>query len=279
LIREVKAQIDGPLNVNLITILCSRSHIDACIEEGVAVVSFHWGEPSREFVDSLHAGGVKIWQQVGSVDTARAAVDAGIDLIIAQGSEAGGHNFGALPTFVLVPSIVEAVAPTLVLAAGGVTTGGQLAAGLALGADGVMIGTRFVASSEAFAHPVYKQRLIEATSTDTRLSSVYGPNMPHFNPMRVLDTGLAHEFGERQHDVPTEIKSQPIVAFGTIAGGTVPLRRFSGFIPTSDTEGQVEELPFPAGQGVGLIREVLPVAEIVDDLIRGALTATAKLSA
>ena len=89
---------------------------------------------------------------MGSVDAAKEAVDSGIDLIIAQGSEAGGHNYGSLPTFVLVPSILEAVAPTPVLAAGGIATGRQLAAALVLGADGVSIGTRFVASQEAFAH-------------------------------------------------------------------------------------------------------------------------------
>jgi enoyl-[acyl-carrier protein] reductase II len=79
----------------------------------------------------------------GSVDVAKKAVDAGVDLIVAQGSEAGGHNYGSLPTFVLVTSIVEAVAPTPVLAAGGIANGRQLAAALVLGADGASIGTRF----------------------------------------------------------------------------------------------------------------------------------------
>ena len=133
-----------------------------CAEERVPVVSFHWGHPSRDFLKRLHDAGIKVWEQVGSVDAAREAVDSGIDLIIAQGSEAGGHNYGSLPTFVLVPSIIEAVAPTPVLAAGGITNGRQLAAALALGADGVSIGTRFIASEEAFAHPEYKQRLVEA---------------------------------------------------------------------------------------------------------------------
>jgi NAD(P)H-dependent flavin oxidoreductase YrpB (nitropropane dioxygenase family) len=116
------------------------------------VVSFHWGHPPQEYVARLHDAGIKVWEQVGSVDAAKESVDSGIDLIIAQGSEAGGHNYGSLPTFVLVPSILEAIAPTSVLAAGGVATGRQLAAALVLGADGVSIGTRFVASQEAFAH-------------------------------------------------------------------------------------------------------------------------------
>jgi NAD(P)H-dependent flavin oxidoreductase YrpB (nitropropane dioxygenase family) len=85
-----------------------------------------------------------------------------------------------------------------VVAAGGIVTGRQVAAALVLGADAVSIGTRFVASKEAFAHATYKRRLVAAAGTDTRLSSVYGPDMPHFNPMRVLDIGLAHDFAGRE---------------------------------------------------------------------------------
>jgi NAD(P)H-dependent flavin oxidoreductase YrpB (nitropropane dioxygenase family) len=116
LIKAVRAATDGPLNVNFITILANEAQIRACVDESVSVVSFHWGHPPQEFVARLHEAGIKVWEQVGSVDAAKESVDSGIDLIIAQGSEAGGHNYGSLPTFVLVPSILEAVAPTPVLA-------------------------------------------------------------------------------------------------------------------------------------------------------------------
>jgi len=108
LIKAVKAATDGALNVNFITFLANQAQIQACIGENVSVVSFHWGHPPREFVAALHEAGIKVWEQVGSVAAAKEAVDSGIDLIIAQGSEAGGHNYGTLPTFVLVPSILEA---------------------------------------------------------------------------------------------------------------------------------------------------------------------------
>lgn len=270
LIKAVRAATNGPLNVNFITFLATQAQIDACIDEGVSVVSFHWGHPQREFVAALHQAGIKIWEQVGSVAAAKEAAESGIDLIIAQGSEAGGHNYGSLPTFVLVPSILEAVAPTLVLAAGGIATGRQLAAALVLGADAVSIGTRFVASTEAFAHPEYKRRLIEAAGTETRLSSVYGPNIPHFNPMRVLDVGLAHEFAGREDSAPRDLESQPIIGTMRLAGETVPLHRFTSFVPTPETEGQIDELPFLAGQGVGLIREVVPVAQIIEAMVAEA---------
>ena len=277
LINAVKLATGSPFNVNFITFLANQEQIKVCAEEEVAVVSFHWGHPPQDFVDRLHDAGVKVWEQVGSVDSAREAVDSGIDLIVAQGSEAGGHNYGSLPTFVLIPSIVEAVAPTPVLAAGGITNGRQLAAALALGADGASIGTRFIASDEAFAHPEYKQSLVEASATQTRLSSVYGPNMPHFNPMRVLDVGLAHEFADCEEDAPRNLESQPIIATMRLAGETVQLHRFSSFVPTPDTEGQISELPFLAGQGVGLIHEVAPVSHIMVNLMAEALSALSVL--
>ena len=273
LIKAVKAATDGPLNVNFITILANEAQIRACVDESVSVVSFHWGHPPQEYVARLHDAGIKVWEQVGSVDAAKESVDSGIDLIIAQGSEAGGHNYGSLPTFVLVPSILEAIAPTSVLAAGGVATGRQLAAALVLGADDVSIGTRFVASQEAFAHAEYKRRPVEAAGTQTRLSSVYGPDMPQFNPMRVLDVGLAHEFAGREDSAPKDLESQPIIATMTLAGEKVPLHRFSSFVPTPDTEGQIDELPFLAGQGVGLVYEVASVTAIIERMMTEAASA------
>jgi NAD(P)H-dependent flavin oxidoreductase YrpB (nitropropane dioxygenase family) len=236
-----------------------------------------WRHPSREFVAALQGAGIKVWEQVGSVAAAQEAVRAGIDLIIAQGSEAGDHNYGSLPTFVLVPSIVEAVRPTPVMAAGGITNGRQLAGALVLGADAVSIGTRFVAATEAFAHSEYKRRLVEAAGADTRLSSVYGPNMPHFNPIRVLDMGLAHEFAGREDSAPKDLEVQPIIGTMRLAGETVSLHRFTNFVPTPATEGQIDELPFLAGQGVGLVHQILPVAAIINSMIAEAVSAISAL--
>jgi NAD(P)H-dependent flavin oxidoreductase YrpB (nitropropane dioxygenase family) len=128
------------------------------VAAGVAVVSFHWEHPPRSWIDRLHAAGVQVFEQVGSVDGARRAVDDGVDVVVAQGREAGGHNFATLPTFVLVPAVVDAVAPALVLAAGGVTDGRGLAAALMLGADGAWVGTRLVASVESAAHDKHDNR-------------------------------------------------------------------------------------------------------------------------
>jgi len=273
LIRAVRSATDRPFNVNFITLLAQPPQIEVCIAEKVPVVSYHWGHPPRELLARLKRSGIKVWEQVGSAEAARQAIDLGIDLIVAQGSEAGGHNYGSLPTFVLVPTILEAVAPAPVLAAGGIASGRQLAAALALGADGAWIGTRFVASQEAFAHPQYKQALVDAASTETRLTSVYGPNMPQFNPMRVLDRGLAREFAGREETAPKDLETQPVIGTMKLGGDEVPLRRFTSFVPTPETSGRIDELSFLAGQGVGLVHEILSVKEIVDTMVTEAAAA------
>src|SRR5262249_49534080 len=185
-IAAVRAGTDRPFNINFITIFTSQAHIDAVCAAGVAVVSFHWGHPSRAWIDQLHAAGVRVFEQVGSVEDARRAAGDGVDVVVAQGQEAGGHNYGTLPTFALVPLVVDAVAPALVRAAGGIAEGRGLAAALMLGADGAWVGTRLVASAESEAHDGYKSRVVAAEATDTVRTGIFGPEYPQFNPMRVL---------------------------------------------------------------------------------------------
>src|SRR3954447_18420406 len=176
-IAAIRAGTPGPFNVNFITIFADQQRIDAVCAAAVPVVSFHWGHPPRAWIDQLHAAGVRVFEQVGSVAAAKRAADDGVDVIVAQGLEAGGHNYATLPTFALVPMVVDAVAPALVLAAGGIADGRGLAAALMLGADGAWIGTRLVATDESGAHDGYKSRDVEIL----RFSNLV--------PMRSLTTG------------------------------------------------------------------------------------------
>ena len=111
----------------------------------------------------------------------------------------------------------------------------------------------------------------EPTCSQTLI--VYGPNLPHFNPMRVLDAGLARGFAGREETAPKDLESQPIIGTMKLAGESIPLHRFTSFVPTPDTEGRIDELPFLAGQGVGLIHDVVPVAQVVDRLLVEAASA------
>jgi NAD(P)H-dependent flavin oxidoreductase YrpB (nitropropane dioxygenase family) len=213
------------------------------------------------------------------VEAARKAVGDGVDLIIAQGSEAGGHNFSSLPTFVLVPEIVEAVKGQvgaeggkvcLVLAAGGITTGRQVAAALCLGADGVWVGTRMVASAEAFAHVDYKARLLKANGIDTHLDSTFGPEWPFFNPMRLLANEHTRTFHGKEDLIPANTKEEPVIGKANFMGKEFTLRRFTTFLPVPGTEADMEWMPLLAGQGVGMVREIRPAGEIVEEMMREA---------
>ena len=160
-IRRVRALMDRPFGVNLILHFPVEDHVAVCLEERVPVLSFFWGDPTP-YVGRAHAAGVKVFHQVGSVAEAERAAAVGIDVIVAQGVEAGGHIAGEVSTLALIPRVVDAVAPRPVVAAGGIADARGVVAVLALGAQAAMLGTRFLASAESRAHPHYKQRLLEA---------------------------------------------------------------------------------------------------------------------
>jgi NAD(P)H-dependent flavin oxidoreductase YrpB (nitropropane dioxygenase family) len=276
LVREVRKATIKPLNVNFITHLVDEKKIRMCIEEQVPIVSFHWGHPPKKFIDLLHHANIKIWEQVGTVDDAKRAVDDGIDLVIAQGTEAGGHNFSALPSSVLLPEIVAKVKPAFVLASGGIATGKQVAAALCLGADGVWVGTRLIASNEAFAHPDYKARLLSANGTDTCLSSVFGPESPQYNPMRVIKNAVVKEFYKKETAVASTTIKQ-VIGKTFMLGEQHILKRFSNYTPMPATEGNFEEMPLLAGQGVGLVNEIRPAREIITTMMDEAVQTLAAL--
>lgn len=282
----LKAAIDGvragtsqPFNVNFITSLASDEQIEVACNEGVPVASFHWGHPPRAWIDALHGAGTKVWEQVGSADDAKRSMHDGVDLVIAQGSEAGGHNLGTLPTMALIPLVVDAVAPGLVLGAGGIADGRGLAAALMLGADGVWAGTRFAATAESAAHPEYKARLAAAHGADTVSTHVFGREMPEFNPMRVLRNRVVDQWHERVDQIPAGDAATPVIGHISLPGLEMDLPRFSSFVPVTSTTGDLEEMPLLAGQGVGLITSAPPAAEVISAMVTGAETVISAVGA
>jgi NAD(P)H-dependent flavin oxidoreductase YrpB (nitropropane dioxygenase family) len=222
------------------------------------VVEFFYGEPERALVDEVHIGGALASWQVGSLDEARTAAAAGCDFIIAQGSEAGGHVRGCVGLLPLLSQVVDAVSVP-VLAAGGIATARDVAAALAAGAAGVRVGTRFVASAESGAHPLYVDALLRARSEDTVLTetfSVMWPNAPH----RVLRACVDAAQG----------LTQAIAGEVDWGGQTMPIPRFAVVAPTAGTRGAVEAMALYAGQSVGAVNRVQPAAEIVRELDSGA---------
>lgn len=247
----------GPITVD--------QHISVCIEEDVPVVAFFWNPPEQEWIAQLKAAGIRIWLQTGSPDIARQAVDSGVELIVAQGSEAGGHNQGKVALFTLLPSMVDAV-PVPVLAAGGIADGRGVAAALALGAEGVWVGTRLVASDEAYAHEEYKRRVVAARESDITRTRIFGPEWPDA-PMRVIRNRVVLDW--EGNDSKTPPQPDPPVSIGTtmLGGREYRMPKFAAVLPTPETSGDFEEMCLAAGESAGLVREVKPAGEIVHEMM------------
>lgn len=180
-IRETKTLTSRPFGVNLVLELPQEERLAVALAEGVRLVSFFWGDPAP-YVTSVHAAGGLVFHSAGDVAEAKAGVEAGADVVVAQGWEAGGHVRGEVATTTLVRAVVDAVSPTPVVAAGGISDGRGLVVALALGAEAAWIGTRFLASREARVHPVYQARLLATTETSTMMSSLFDggwPDAPH----------------------------------------------------------------------------------------------------
>ena len=168
MIHETRALTSKPFAINFVLAYegVFEEAFEVALEERVPAISLFWGD-AAPLVDRVHAAGATLLFQVGSVEEARQAVDAGVDIIVAQGWEAGGHVRGDIATLPLVPSVVDAVAPVPVVAAGGICDGRGLAAVLALGAVGASIGTRFLGSEEASMPPEYRDHILRGTAADT----------------------------------------------------------------------------------------------------------------
>jgi NAD(P)H-dependent flavin oxidoreductase YrpB (nitropropane dioxygenase family) len=205
---------------------------------------------------------------VGNVEEARKAVAVGVDAIIVQGREAGGHVIGKDGLFSLLPRVVDLVGERdiPVIAAGGIVDGRGYVAALSLGAQGVCLGTRFVATHESYAHPIYKRKLIEYEKTE--YTDVFGRARWPGAPQRVLETPFFDDW--RSLPAHENEVNQPIIGRSTIHGVEKEIRRFSGTVPNMTTTGDLESMAMYAGQSVGLIKEILPAGEVVKSLVEEA---------
>ena len=180
-IAAIRRRTARPFAVNLALQWDQHTRLAQCIDAGAPVVSLFWGDPTAYF-PRLRAAKIKTIVTVGSADEAKRAADLGADTICAQGVEAGGHVWSSVGTMVLLPAVVDAVTPLPVIAAGGIADGRGLAAVLALGGAGAWIGTRFLATPEAYAHDEWKRRIVAARETDTvhtELFDLEWPKAPH----------------------------------------------------------------------------------------------------
>ncbi|MBW2419962.1 MAG: nitronate monooxygenase [Deltaproteobacteria bacterium] len=245
--RAVRELTDKPFGVDLLAALPEtiQAATDIIIEEGAAAFIAGLGVPGA-VVERFHEAGVKVISMCGRVKHAVAAEQAGCDAVVAQGTEAGGHT-GKVAATALIPQIVDAV-EIPVLAAGALVDGRGLAAALAFGAQGVWMGTRFIASEEARAAEAYKQSIIDAGAGDTVVTRCYSGK-----PMRVIANPYVEDWEQR----PDELQTFPMQAKASYEAGVMNLSLDAW------EDMDPERSCMPAGQGSGGIQEVLPAGEIV----------------
>jgi len=263
-VRRARSLTDRPFGVNLSLFPALRPidndlYVEVILEEGVPVAETSGQRPSEDLVARLKAGGVKTMHKCVNVRHAISAQRAGVDAVTVFGSEGGGHigEFG-LSTMVLVPLAADAL-EVPVLAAGGIADGRGLLAALALGAEGVVVGTRFLVTEECPIHENVKQALIAATEMDTLpiLGSLH-------NTLRAWRNPAALKVAELEAQEAGLWEILPLVA------GTESKRMYR--------EGDVDAGVIACSQGVGLVREIRPVAQVIREMVREAAAIRERLA-
>lgn len=271
-VERFQTASNAPFAANFILEFAVADELAVCLELGVPMISLFWGDPTPH-IGRIHDSGALVLMSVGSVAEAGLAAEAGVDVIVAQGWEAGGHVRGNTSTLALIPRVVDEVSPVPVIAAGGIADGRGLAAVLALGAQAAWIGTRFVMADEANAHPIYQRRLIEAEADDTLHSSLFDVGWEGA-PGRVIRNSTVAMWEESGRP---EREDRPGRDEEIVRAGDDIVRRYEAVTAKRQYEGDVEAMPLWAGQGVGLIRRTQPAAAMVTEIIDEAEDALRQL--
>jgi enoyl-[acyl-carrier protein] reductase II len=256
-IYDVQGQTDRPFGVNVPLFSPHVDQVfDLCIREHVPVVTTGAGNPGP-YIESLHKAGIKVFPLVSSVALARRLARQGVDGLVVEGHESGGH-VGDVSTLPLVPQIVDAV-EVPIIAAGGIADGRGIVAALALGAVGVQMGTRFICTTECTAHDNYKKKIIKAGDRGTMVT---GNSLGH--PVRALRNRMGRQFAKMEREA--QITEEELIAFGT------------GKLRLAAEDGDVDGGSVMAGQACGLVDDILPVAELIERVLCQAETQIAALS-
>jgi nitronate monooxygenase len=264
------AQVAGPFGFNVLIPFLDADVVDVAAAR-CRYVDFYHGHVDASLVARVHDGGALAGWQVGSVDQARAAVDAGCDLIVERGTEGGGRMHGDRSLWPLLSEVLDAV-DVPVVASGGIANGRGLAAAIAAGAAACRMGTRFVVTTESGAHPTYKDAIVRADGDGTVLTDAFRTGWPD----AVADSRVLRSAFERNASLP----DGATVATVRIGPTTLDVPRFGFVPPAADAEGDIEAMPMYAGESAGLVDAIEPAAEIVtrtvsqaDDLLRTAARA------
>lgn len=254
-IREVRLRTDRPFGVGFISSFPALDDlVQVALDERVTVISHSFADPTP-YVSAAHASGVKVLAQVQTVAQAVTAARTGVDVIAAQGTEAGGHT-GYSATLPFVPAVIDVASGIPVVAAGGIADGRGLAAVLMLGAEGAWVGTRFIASYEAGSNEWVKDRVVQAGTDDTLLTKVYDLAADAPFPPTIAGRVLRNEFATRWHGRDDEV----VARRDELQAQVVAARE----------AGDARIAPVHAGAAVGLMHTIMPAGEIVRKIVEDA---------
>jgi NAD(P)H-dependent flavin oxidoreductase YrpB (nitropropane dioxygenase family) len=254
---QIRTGTSAPFGLNVLLFFNDEATLEAALALRPAVMAFAWPAADQalsEVFTRAHDAGARVMHMASRVDDAVRAAEAGADIIVAQGSEGGGH-VGVMGTMALVPQVVGAVAPTPVVAAGGIADGRGLAAALALGAVGVLLGTRFLATPEAPLHPHFKQAIVASDGHDTDLTEIPDLISGRVWPgafARTWRNALVREWAGREWEV-RQRRAQIAME-----------------VATARAAGDADRTPLLFGQDAGLIDTIEPAGEIVRRIVRDA---------
>lgn len=253
---DLAARTDGPFGVNFLLVVQPDPEAIEIAAARSRYVDFYHADVDRRLVRLVHEGGALVGWQVNSVDQAKAAEDAGCDLVVVRGVEGGGRMHGDQPLRPLLDEVIAAL-DVPVLAAGGLATGKDIADCLGLGAAGVRMGTRFVATEESAAHSVYKRAIVAAVAEDAIVTDAFSVGLPLPGAAGVL----------RRAVLAAEASTEEVLGETRVGGRPVPVRRLSPFPPTRDTTGHVDAMALYAGRSAGAIETIEPAGALVRALV------------
>lgn len=266
-IKATRAMTDRPFGVNLITMHPQLFElIDVCVRNTVTHVVLAGGLPPAGAIDAIKAHGAKLLCFAPALSLAKKLIRSGVDAIVIEGMEAGGH-IGPVSTSVLVQEILPEIADQVpVFVAGGIGRGEMIAAYLEQGASGVQIGTRLVCATECIAHPAFKKAFMRASARDAVASVQIDPRLPVI-PVRALKNAGTEAFTRKQIEVATKLDRGEV----DMAAAQLEIEHFwAGALRRAVIDGDVENGSLMAGQSVGMVKSEESVAEILAQLIREA---------
>ncbi len=266
LIADMRARTSRAFGVNIIMPMMQDGQIEICFDEKVPLMVLFWGDPSP-YIRDAHNRGILVVSQCGDVDEAVRAADAGVDGVIVQGTEAGGHVKATRPLADVVTETVKELGSLPVIASGGIATGADIAGALKLGASAVSMGTRFLATHEAMVLDSYKERLLTVKSDDTVLTKLFDMGWPDA-AHRVI-RNRAYNDWEAAGSPPSGERPGENEIIGTldVGDGPVELPRFTVTPPLLQFDGDLEEAALYCGESCDRIDTIMSAGEVMGRLV------------